>query len=124
MWTPGAFPLAGKSRAKSTLFRNSVTFRDLRRASTPSPSFAVSTTARMLALHLGWGPDYFGGVTIRLKDNGIEPVSFVASWELIEKTKDGQNPPSPTSGPRYGGIFDEALVLTTGRLLNRLASRS
>ena len=33
---------------------------------------------------------YGGGVTIRLKDNGIEPVSFVASWESIEKTKDGQ----------------------------------
>ena len=32
---------------------------------------------------------YGGGVTIRLKDNGIEPVSFVASWESIEK-KDGQ----------------------------------
>ena len=29
-------------------------------------------------------------MTIRLKDNGIEPVSFVASWESIEKTKDGQ----------------------------------
>jgi hypothetical protein len=28
-------------------------------------------------------------VTIRLKDNGIEPLSFVASWESIEKTKDG-----------------------------------
>jgi hypothetical protein len=27
---------------------------------------------------------------MRLKDNGIEPVSFVASWESIEKTKDGQ----------------------------------
>ena len=26
---------------------------------------------------------------MRLKDNGIEPVSFVASWESIEKTKDG-----------------------------------
>ena len=33
---------------------------------------------------------YGGGVTIRLKDNGIEPVSFVGSWESIEKTKDGQ----------------------------------
>ena len=33
--------------------------------------------------------DVGGGVTIRLKDNGIEPVSFVASWESIEKTKDG-----------------------------------
>ena len=29
------------------------------------------------------------GVTVRLKDNGIEPVSFVGSWESIEKTKDG-----------------------------------
>jgi hypothetical protein len=36
------------------------------------------------------GGGYGGGVTIRLKDNGIEPVSFVASWESIEKTKDGQ----------------------------------
>ena len=36
------------------------------------------------------GGVYGGGVTIRLKDNGIEPVSFVASWESIEKTKDGQ----------------------------------
>jgi hypothetical protein len=35
------------------------------------------------------GGGYGGGVTIRLKDNGIEPVSFVASWESIEKTKDG-----------------------------------
>ena len=36
------------------------------------------------------GGGYGGGVTIRLKDNGIEPVSFVASWESIEKTKDGR----------------------------------
>src|SRR6186713_199114 len=36
------------------------------------------------------GGGYGGGVTIRLKDNGIEPVSFVASWESIETTKDGQ----------------------------------
>src|SRR5947209_3504042 len=36
------------------------------------------------------GGGYGGGVTIRLKDNGIEPVSFVGSWESIEKTKDGQ----------------------------------
>ena len=35
------------------------------------------------------GGGYGGGVTVRLKDNGIEPVSFVASWESIEKTKDG-----------------------------------
>ena len=35
------------------------------------------------------GGGYGGGVTLRLKDNGIEPVSFVASWESIEKTKDG-----------------------------------
>jgi hypothetical protein len=33
------------------------------------------------------GGGYGGGVTIRLKDNGIEPVSFVASWESIEKTE-------------------------------------
>jgi hypothetical protein len=36
------------------------------------------------------GGGYGGGVTIRLKDNGMEPVSFVASWESIEKTKEGQ----------------------------------
>ena len=35
------------------------------------------------------GGGYGGGVTVRLKDNGIEPVSFVGSWESIEKTKDG-----------------------------------
>ena len=36
------------------------------------------------------GGGYGGGVTIRLKDNGIEPVSFVGSWESIEKTRDDQ----------------------------------
>ena len=36
------------------------------------------------------GGGYGGGVTVRLKDNGIEPVSLVASMEWIEKTKDGQ----------------------------------
>src|SRR4051794_3334939 len=35
------------------------------------------------------GGGYGGGVTVRLKDNGIEPVSFVASGESFEKTKDG-----------------------------------
>jgi hypothetical protein len=35
------------------------------------------------------GGGYGGGVTVRLKDNGIEPVPFVALWESIEKTKDG-----------------------------------
>src|SRR3954452_7988745 len=35
-------------------------------------------------------PGYGGGVTIRLKDNGIEPTSFNGATESIEKTKDGQ----------------------------------
>src|SRR3954447_4952892 len=35
------------------------------------------------------GGGYGGGVTVRLRDNGIEPVSFIASGESFEKTKDG-----------------------------------
>src|SRR4051795_11768734 len=57
-----------------------------------------STTAAMVVRYrldgapviVDVGGGYGGGVTVRLKDNGIEPVSFVASWESIEKTKDGQ----------------------------------
>jgi hypothetical protein len=50
--------------------------------------FAIALDAAPVIVDVGGG--YGGGVTIRLKDNGIEPVSFVASWESIEKTKDGQ----------------------------------
>jgi hypothetical protein len=57
-----------------------------------------STTAAMVVRYrldsapviVDVGGGYGGGVTIRLKDNGIEPVSFVSSWESIERTKDGQ----------------------------------
>ena len=57
-----------------------------------------STTAAMVVRYrldsapviVDVGGGYGGGVTIRLKDNGIEPVSFVGSWQSIEKTKDGQ----------------------------------
>jgi hypothetical protein len=56
-----------------------------------------STTAAMVVRYrldnapviVDVGGGYGGGVTIRLKDNGIEPVPFVALWESIEKTKDG-----------------------------------
>src|SRR3954471_9668028 len=34
------------------------------------------------------GGGYGGGVTVWLRDNGIEPVSFIASGESFEKTKD------------------------------------
>jgi hypothetical protein len=36
------------------------------------------------------GGGYGGGVTLRLKDNGIEPTSFTGATESIEKTKDDQ----------------------------------
>jgi hypothetical protein len=57
-----------------------------------------STTAAMIVRYrldsapviVDVGGGYGGGVTIRLKDNGIEPMSFVASWESIEKTRDGE----------------------------------
>ena len=35
------------------------------------------------------GGGYGGGVTILLKDNGIEPTSFNGATESIEKTRDG-----------------------------------
>jgi hypothetical protein len=35
------------------------------------------------------GGGYGGGVTLRLKDNGIEPTSFNGASESIEKTTDG-----------------------------------
>jgi hypothetical protein len=56
-----------------------------------------STTAAMVVRYRLDGPPviidggggYGGGVTVRLRDNGIEPVSFLASGESFEKTKDG-----------------------------------
>jgi hypothetical protein len=56
-----------------------------------------STTAAMVVRYRLDGPPviidggggYGGGVTVRLRDNGIEPVSFIASGESFEKTKDG-----------------------------------
>jgi hypothetical protein len=39
--------------------------------------FAIAWTVRPVIVDVGGG--YGGGVTVRLKDNGIEPVSFVAS---------------------------------------------
>ena len=69
------------------------------------------------------GGGYGGGVTIRLKDNGIEPVSFVASWESIEKTKDGELAFANKRAEAWWK-FREALDLTSGRLGNRIASRS
>jgi len=66
---------------------------------------------------------YGGGVTIRLKDNGIEPVSFVASWESIEK-KDGQLAVANKRAEVWWK-FREALDRDpAGRLGNRIASRS
>ena len=58
------------------------------------------------------GGGYGGGVTIRLKDNGIEPVSFVASWESIEKTKMGSSR-LPTNVPRHGGSSGKHSTLTS-----------
>jgi hypothetical protein len=57
-----------------------------------------STTAAMVVRYrldgapviVDVGGGYGGGVTIRLKDNGIEPTSFNGATESIEKTKDGQ----------------------------------
>jgi hypothetical protein len=51
--------------------------------------YGRSLSPRRGPVIVGVGGGYGGGVTVRLKDNGIEPVSFVASWESIEKTKDG-----------------------------------
>jgi hypothetical protein len=57
-----------------------------------------STTAAMVVRYrldgapviVDVGGGYGGGVTIRLKDNGIEATSFNGATESIEKTKDGQ----------------------------------
>src|SRR6188472_2022133 len=67
------------------------------------------------------GGGYGGGVTIRLKDNGIEPVSFVASWESIEKTKDGQ---LAFANKRAEVWWKFREALDPERLGNRIAARS
>jgi hypothetical protein len=79
-----------------------------------------STTAAMVVRYrldsapviVDVGGGYGGGVTIRLKDNGIEPVSFVASWESIEKTKDGQLA-FANKRAEVWWKFREALILTS-----------
>jgi hypothetical protein len=44
-----------------------------------------------------------GGVTIRLKDTGIEPTSFNGATESIEKTRDDQLTFANKRAARYGG---------------------
>src|SRR5437764_888636 len=64
--------------------------RGKRRQTAPRRRLWLFAIAWMPQVIVDVGGGYGGGVTIRLKDNGMEPVSFVASWESIEKTKEGQ----------------------------------